>query len=72
MITSSSVGGNEIYSINRVECRDAKGEFVSVHYEIMDLFRKKPIAICSSLKEANKKFDSMFTPLHEPVPLVKR
>ena len=72
MITSRSVGGNEIYSIKRVECRDAKGNFVSVHYEILDLFRNKPIAICSNFSEANKKLDLMFRTLDVPVPLVKR
>jgi hypothetical protein len=64
MMSFTPVGGNDIYSINLVECRDMKGGQVSSHYEIHDLYRKKCIAICDDLDEARKKIDSYFKPRH--------
>lgn len=64
MISMTPVGGNDIYSINRIDAIDVQGECVSQHYEIHDLFRRKCIAVCGDMDEAQRRFDAIFTP-HE-------
>lgn len=60
MISFERVGGNDIYAINLVRWVDSRTKRAASHYEIHDTFRRKCIAVCESLEEANKKIESFF------------